>query len=381
MAERDAVVNATRSYAVASEPADGAGRTVDVAVRLVALGLLGAWCFALIRPFIAIVVWGAILAVALWPVFVALKGWSAGRGGLAAGVLTVVGLALMLGPVALLLANLATSAEALVRALSTGALDVPPPPAQVAGWPWIGPPLAELWTEASRNLEAVLERFAPHLQRLANMLVGIVATAGITLLQFVAAMILAGVLLPNAAAIRPGLARFVDRLTPARGKGFVELAGATVRNVARGVVGVAVLQGLLLGVGFLAAGIPFAGLWTLLSIVLAIVQIGPAVIVLGTVAYAWTLLDVVTALLFTLWMVPASLVDNVLRPILMAHGLPVPMVVILAGVLGGTLVHGLVGLFVGPVVLALGWELLRAWVRAEPPEPARAPEPPEAGAP
>jgi len=374
MAERDAVVNGTRSNAVASEPADAAARTVDVAVRLVALGLLGAWCFALMRPFIAIAVWGAILAVALWPIFWWLKRALTGRGKIAAALITLVGLALVLGPVALLLANLATSAEALLRALSTGALDVPPPPAQVTDWPWIGPPLAEVWSEASENLQAVLQRFAPHMQRLANVLVQIAATAGITLLQFVAAMILAGVLLPNAEAIRPGLARFVDRLTPARGKGFVDLAGATVRNVARGVVGIAVLQGLLLGVGFLAAGIPLAGIWTLVAVVLSIVQIGPAVIVLGTLVYAWTSLDVTTALLFTLWIVPASLIDNVLRPIVMAHGLPVPMVVILAGVVGGTLVHGLVGIFVGPVVLALGWELLRAWVGAD------AAAPPEAGA-
>lgn len=345
---------------------DAGARTVDLAVRLVALGLLGAWCFALLRPFIAIVVWGAILAVALWPIFTGLKRLLADRGNVAAVLITLAGLALMLGPVALLLANLATTAETVLRALSTGTLEVPPPPPQVATWPWLGPPLDEVWTEASQNLEAVLERFAPHLQRVANALVGIAATAGITLLQFLAAMIVAGVLLPNAEAIRPGLARFVDRLTPARGRGFVDLAGATVRNVARGVVGVAVLQGLLLGVGFLAAGIPFAGLWTLVCVVLAIVQIGPAVVVLGTLVYAWTSLEVATAVLFTLWMIPASLVDNVLRPIVMAHGLPVPMVVILAGVVGGTLVHGLVGLFVGPVVLALGWELLRAWVRTEP---------------
>lgn len=345
------------------------GRVVDVAVRLVALGLLGAWCFALLRPFIAIVVWGAILAVALWPIYLWLKRALAGRGNLAAALITLVGLALMLGPVALLLANLATSAETFLRALATGTLEVPPPPAQVVGWPWIGPPVDEVWSEASQNLEAVLERFAPQMQRLANALLAIAATAGVTLLQFVAATILAGVLLPNAEAIRPGLARFVDRLTPARGKGFVDLAGATVRNIARGVVGVAVLQGLLLGVGFLAAGIPFAGLWTLLAVVLAIVQIGPAVIVLATLVYAWTSLEATTALLFTLWIVPASLVDNVLRPILMAQGLPVPMVVIFAGVVGGTLVHGLVGLFVGPVVLALGWELLRAWVRAAPEAP------------
>ena len=349
---------------MAQRAGDGAG-AVDVAVRLVALGLLGAWCFALLRPFAAIVVWGAILAVAVWPIFLWIKAALGGRRVAAAALVTLGGLALTLGPVAVLLANLAASAEALLRALAAGELSVPPPPAAVATWPWVGPRIDEIWSGASDNLEAVLERFAPQLGRLANAFVGIARTAGITLLQFVGAIVLAGVLLPNAATIRPGLARFVDRLTPARGRGFVELAGATVRNVARGVIGVAILQGLLLGIGFLAAGIPFAGIWTLLSIVLAIVQIGPAVIVLGTIAYAWTSLDTVTALLFTLWMGPASLVDNVLRPILMAQGLPVPMVLIIAGVLGGTLVHGLVGLFVGPVVLALGWELLRAWVRAE----------------
>lgn len=346
-------------------PDELSARATDVAVRLVALGLLGAWCFTLIRPFIAILVWGAILAVALWPIFAWLTRVLGGRGRIAAGAMTLLGLAVMLGPVALLLANLATSTEALLRALSTGALDVPPPPPGVADWPLVGAPLAEFWTEASDNLETAVDRLAPHLQRIANVLVGIAATAGITLVQFVAAMVLAGVLLPNAAPIKAGLGLFVDRLTPARGKGFVDLAAATVRNVARGVVGVAVLQGLLLGVGFLAAGIPFAGLWTLVCVVLSIVQIGPAVVVVGTLVYAWSSLDPTTALLFTLWTVPVTLLDNVLRPILMAQGLPVPMVVILVGVVGGTLVHGLVGLFVGPVVLALGWELLRAWVRAE----------------
>jgi predicted PurR-regulated permease PerM len=347
----------------------GGGAAVDVAVRLVALGLLGAWCFALMRPFVAILVWGAILAVALWPVFAWLARRLGGRQRLAAALITVAGLAVLLGPVALLLANLATSTEALVRALTSGAIAVPPPPPGVADWPLVGEQLAGFWREASDNLEQAVERLAPHLQRVANILLGVAATAGVTLLQFLAAVVLAGVLLPNAAPIQAGLGRFVDRLTPARGQGFVDLAAATVRNVARGVVGVAVLQGLLLGFGFLAAGIPFAGLCTLLSIVLSIVQIGPAVVVLGTFAYAWTALDATTALLFTLWTVPVTLVDNVLRPILMAQGLPVPMVVILIGVVGGTLVHGLVGLFVGPVVLALGWELLRAWVRAEPATP------------
>jgi len=345
-------------------------RAVDVAVRLTALGLLGAWCFVLLRPFVAIVVWGAILAVALAPIFNWLKRLVGGRGGIAAAILTAAGLALILGPVALLLANLAASVEALRQAVGTGAVEIPPPPPGIADWPWIGPPVNEVWAEASDNLEGVFARYAPQLEQLARIVLAIGAAAGVTIVQFILAMIVAGVLLPNATTVAHGLSRLADRLTPARGRGFVTLAGATVRNVARGVVGIAVLQGLLLGIGFLAAGIPFAGVWAFLCVVLGIVQIGPAVVVIGTLIYAWTTLGTLAALLFTLWIVPMTLLDNVLKPIVMARGLPVPMLVILIGVLGGTLVHGIVGLFVGPVVLAFGYELVRGWVRAETEEPS-----------
>ena len=337
----------------------------DVAVRLAVVGVLVAWCFTLLRPFVALLVWAAILAVALHPVFLWLTRRLGGRGGVAAALLTVVGLLVILGPVGLLLTNLARSAELVFAAVSSGTFASPPPPAGVAAWPWIGADVAALWDEASTNLEAALARLAPQLEAAARQLVLIGANVGIALLQFLAAMIIAGAALPHADGLRDGMAGFAERLTPARGRRFLGLVAATVRNVARGVIGIALLQGLLLGVGFLAAGIPLAGLWTFLAIVLAIVQVGPAPIVLGTIAYAWWALAPLTALLFTLWIVPASLVDNVLRPLIMAQGLPVPMLVVLVGVLGGTLTYGLIGLFVGPVVLALGYEVLRAWVRAE----------------
>jgi predicted PurR-regulated permease PerM len=339
---------------------------VDVAVRLAALGLVVAWCFMLLRPFVAVLAWGAVLAVALWPLFARLERLFGGRRTPAAAVITVLGLAVIVGPFGLLLANLASNVEELVRAFTRGDLAVPPPPPRVADWPSVGPQLYEFWTQASTNLQDVLARFTPQLQRAGTILLNAARTAGVTLLEFIAAMIVAGVFLANTETITRALNLLARRLTPRRGEGFVALTVATVRNVARGVVGIAFLQGLLLGLGFMAADIPFAGLWALLSIILAIVQIGPTVIVLGTLIYAWTSLEVATAVLFTLWVVPASVVDNVLRPMVMAHGLPVPMLVIFAGVIGGTLLHGLVGLFVGPVILALGYELLQVWIRTAP---------------
>ena len=146
---------------------------------------------------------------------------------------------------------------------------------------------------------------------------------------------------------------------------FVDLAGATIRNVSRGIIGIAMLQALLAGVGLLFAGVPAAGLFSLLVLVLGIIQIGPSVVLLPLIVWSWFVMDTTTAVLFTLYMVPVNLLDNVLRPLL-ANGLSTPMPVILIGVLGGTLVHGVIGLFVGPIVLSIGWQLLVVWTRDQP---------------
>ncbi len=336
---------------------------VDLAIRLAVLGLVAAWCFTLLRPFATMVVWGAILAVALGPLFQWLKHRCGGRGWLAAIVLTLFGIAVIVGPVSVLVASLVSSADSFARDVRAGAFELPPLPPGVRAWPWIGSDIAAVWADATDDLEAVATRFAPQLKAIAEGLAKLAAGAGFGLLQFVAAMVIAGIMLPQADKIALSFERLVHRLAPYRSIEFIDLATATIRNVARGVVGIAVLQALLLGVGFLVAGIPFAGVWTLLCTALSIIQIGPGLVVLGTLIYAWSTLDSLTALLFTLWMVPMTLLDNVLKPIVMAHGLPVPMLVIFLGVIGGTIVHGIIGLFVGPMILAIGYDLMRTWVR------------------
>jgi predicted PurR-regulated permease PerM len=162
----------------------------------------------------------------------------------------------------------------------------------------------------------------------------------------------------------------LSRVAAARGQEFVDLAGATIRNVSRGIIGIATLQALLAGIGLLFAGVPAAGLFSFLVLVLGIIQIGPSVILLPLIIWSWFAMDTTTAVLFTLYMVPVNLLDNVLRP-LVAKGLSTPMPVILVGVLGGTLVHGMIGLFVGPIVLSIAWQLLVVWTRDEPTEVVR----------
>ncbi len=335
---------------------------IDLAARIAVLGLVLAWCFVLFRPFVAVVLWGIILAIALYPIFLKLKAWLFGSGIVATILLTVVGLFILLGPVSVMSASFVDNVTTFAGHLTAGTLKVPPPPAGVAEWPMIGQPVSDIWTLASVNLEAALTKYSTQVAAVATVLLQLAADAGLTLVQFILAIIIAGILMPNADRLGHGLTLFAARLTPTRGAAFVELARSTVRNVARGVIGVSVLQTLLVAFGLVAAGVPLAGLLALICLILAIIQIGPGIVVIASIIYVWSVMDTLTAVLFTAWMVPAMLIDNVLRPIVMARGLPVPMVVILIGVLGGTIAHGLIGLFIGPVVLSFGYELMRAWV-------------------
>jgi predicted PurR-regulated permease PerM len=350
----------------AAPPSVIANRAADLAIRLVALGLLVAWCFLIIRPFAATLIWGGILAVAIQPVHRLLASGLADRDGLAAALLGAAGLALIFGPVSLLAASFVSGIEALAQAFTAGRLVPPPPPEWLTGVPFFGQRLHDLWALASVNLVMASDTLAPLARDLGERLLALAGAAGLTVLQFAVAMVIAAVLLPRAASANAGIARLAERLAPARGATFVTLAAQTVRNVARGVIGVAMLQGLMMGAGFLLAGIPLPGLWTFLCVALAILQIGTAPVAIVTIIYAWQGLDTPWAVLFTVWMIFASVIDNVLKPVLMAKGLPTPMAVIVLGLLGGTLLHGLIGLFVGPVVLAMGYDLLRLWMADKP---------------
>ena len=183
------------------------------------------------------------------------------------------------------------------------------------------------------------------------------------MLKFVVSVVIAGFLFVPGPRLAAGARAFASRLIAPRGAHFVDLAGATIRNVSRGVIGVALLQALLAGIVLYVAGIPGAGLIAFVVLLLCIVQIGPAPILLPLLIWIWMTHATTFALVLTMLLVPIALIDNVLKPILMARGLTTPMLVILTGVIGGTLTHGLVGLFLGPVVLSVFYELVVAWTR------------------
>ncbi|MBP7001521.1 AI-2E family transporter [Amaricoccus sp.] len=363
-----------RRFPRARREAFEAGAT-DFVVRLAFLGLFAWWSLQLVSPFIPIVVWAVLLAVALYPAYAWLEARLGGRGGLAATLITLVALATVLGPVSLLVGSLAESVQWLATGVQSGALRIPPPPAGVAGWPVVGETVSEAWALAAGNLEEATHRYGPAMLPAGGVVLGKVAALGADVLKFVVSVVIAGFLFPPGPRLAAGVRAFASRLIAPRGAHFVDLAGATIRNVSRGVIGVALLQALLAGVILYGAGIPGAGLIAFGVLLLCIVQIGAAPVLLPVLIWIWVTQTTTFAVVLTALLVPVGLVDNVLKPILMARGLTTPMLVILTGVIGGTLTHGLVGLFLGPVVLSVFYELVLAWARLP---PARSRDDPEA---
>jgi predicted PurR-regulated permease PerM len=351
-----------------SEQSGDAG--IRIAIRLALLALLIYWSYVLLRPFIPILIWSIVLAVALYPAFDWLSSHLGHRPRIAAILTTLIVLAVFLGPATWLGIGLVDGLKDITDQLTSGDLVLPTPPQSVRDWPLIGERLHEFWSQASSNLEATLRQIAPHLKPLAGPVLAIARSAGSGTIKFILAVILAGFLFSSGPRLVATIRNMLARIVAERSKDFVALAGATIRTVAQGVIGVAVLQSLLAGIGLKIAGVPNAGLLAFAILVLGIVQIGSAPVLIPVIIWVWTARDVGAALLITIYLTLVGLSDNVLKPMLMGRGLSTPTLVIFIGVMGGTLAHGIVGLFVGPIVLAVAWELLMAWSHEEVAVPA-----------
>lgn len=336
---------------------------IQLAVRLALLGLLVYWSFVMIRPFVPILAWSVVLAVALYPVFGWLSRLLGDRPKLAATILTLINLGIVIGPAAWLGLGAVEELRAFAAQLAAGTIAIPSPPAAVKEWPIFGAQLHGVWEQASTNLRALLSRAAPQLKPLAGTMLGLAGDAGVGTLKFLIAVALTGFLFPAGPRLVTATRSFLTKVVAERSQDFLALAGATIRSVAQGVIGIAVAQGLVIGIILKLADIPRAGLFAFAVMMLGILQIGSAIIVIPVLVWVWFTKSFVAALLITLCLLPASLADNVLKPIVMGRGLTTPALVIFIGVIGGTLAHGIVGLFIGPIILAVVWELLTAWVR------------------
>lgn len=254
-----------------------------------------------------------------------------GRFKTAAVMLTLMTLTLLIVPSFMLIGSMAEGARTLAAELQSGGLDIPPPPESLATWPIVGESITQGWQLASENIEEALTKFSPQLKALGNKVFSIAAGAGFELLQFLFSIIIAGGLLINAQAGAATIRALANRLTPERGDEFTAIAESTVRSVATGILGVALIQSLLAGIGFMVAGVPAAGLWTLVCFLLGVVQIGIIPVVIPILFYMFSVADNFTAVSLTVWCVLIMPIDNVLKPILLGRGARTPMLVIFMG--------------------------------------------------
>jgi predicted PurR-regulated permease PerM len=337
-------------------------RSVEVLIRVGLLIFIFGWCFLILSPFLTPVMWGMIIAVTIHPFYKAFTARLRGRGKLAAVLITLFFISLLLIPAWFLGESLIDGITRLKTLYESGIV-IPPPDERVQSWPSVLKPVVDLWQLASENLQAVAVKFAPQLKVAGAFLLSLLAGTGIGIGQFLISIIIAGVFLAYSKESGSAIFRIFVRLAgEQQGGHFAQVTELTIRNVVKGVLGVAVAQTLLAGIGFFVAGVPGAGLWTLFCLILALIQVGVAPVSIGVIIYMWVTADTLTAALLTGWLGFVSISDNILKPLLLGKGAPVPMLVVLLGSLGGFVVSGFLGLFLGPVLLAMGYTLFQTWL-------------------
>ena len=343
-------------------------RAMEVSLRLFLVAGLIFWCFEILRPFISTIIWALIIAAALYPAYKWLLDKFQKSSGMTSFVFTAAILVGLMTPVMMLSGTMVESAKSFATELEEGSLTVPPPPERAKDWPFIGEKLYAAWHLANENLEAALQKFETEIKGAGRWLISTAAGAGLGILQFAAALIISGVFLAHSDGGEAFARNLGRRLAGARGEGFANLASATVRSVAQGVLGVAFIQAILAGVAFMVMNVPGAGLWTLIVLIMATVQLPTGIILVPSIFYVASVASPVPTVIYGIWMIIVSLSDNVLKPLLLGRGGTAPMAVIFLGAIGGFLLSGIVGLFVGAIILVLGYRLFMVWFYQDQPE-------------
>ena len=344
---------------------DYVNRAVEASIHIGLVILLAATCFFILRPFIPLIAWGIIVAIAVYPSYRRLQLVLGGRGVLAAVLVTLLLLALLIVPVALLSGTLIGGIQTLVAHVKDGTPIIPPPPSGVEAWPVVGVPLKNAWSLASTNITAALRNFAPQIKAIVPGLLSASAGIGLTVLQFALSLIVAGALLANSRGAAGAAHSLANRIFGDKGPEFEQLVGSTTRSVTLGILGVALIQAVLAALGFLVAGLPGAGLWAVVFLLAALLQVGTLVLI-PAVIYVFATSGVTKAVIFTVWCLIVALIDNVLKPLLLGRGVAVPIAVVFLGAIGGFVAMGFIGLFVGAIVMSVGYKLFVAWLPGTP---------------
>lgn len=339
---------------------------ISAAVRIGLLAILLYVSFKIVQPFLAVVVWGAIIAAALYPMHQNLSRRFNGNRKLSSFTITIIALAVLIIPSYLLAGSMIETTQTIGNDLADGNFSIPPPAESVAEWPLIGEKLYANWSDASANIEAYTAKHKESIQSVGKSLLSAAAATVKSIFMFIFSIIIAGVLLNYAQGCRDSLYRLFNRLVPGVGVDLVNSAGATVQSVAKGVLGTAFIQTVLGTLGMVVVGVPGIGLWAILVLLVAIVQLPPILILGPVAAYVFSVEPTWVATIFLVYSLIVSSSDAFLKPLLLGRGVELPMLVILLGAIGGMILAGIIGLFVGAVFLAIAYQVYMLWLEEQP---------------
>ncbi len=338
---------------------------IDTLIRLGILFLLVSWCFEIIKPFALVLTWGIIISIAVYPLYKGLNRLFRGHRSISVAVIVLAILTIIVVPAWFLGGSIFTEIEQLREVYSQGKPLIPPPGDIVKNWPSILKPVVDLWQLASDNLEGAIMKYKEEVTQLGSWLVSALTSLGSGLAQFLISVIIAIVFLINSGTLIASILKFFRRLAPSYGENFAELIVNTVQSVVKGVLGVAVIQAALAGLGLYLAGVPYAGIWTILCLMLSIIQVGSWIILFPISFYEFATNDLVTAVIFLVWVIFVTSVDNFLTPYLMGRKSSVPSLVLFIGSTGGLISMGFLGLFLGAILFSIGYTLFISWMNAE----------------
>jgi len=340
-------------------------KIVNTIIKLGVLLLLLVWCFDILKPFILILIWAIVIAVAIYPVHKIFVKIFRGKQILAVIVLTLFLLSVIIIPSSLIMYSLYEGINHFRELFNAGKPLIPPPGGTTANWPSMAKPIVDFWQLASDNLQETILRYSDQIKEYGAIVLVALAGVGKGILSSIVSIIIAGFLLIYAEPSAIVTNKIFGKLVGENGENFASITVITIRNVVKGILGVAVIQATMAGIGFFLAGVPFAGLWTILCLILAIVQVGVGPIVIPVAIYMFSVSDTATGVILAIWLGITFFADNIFKPILLGRNSPAPMIVIFIGSIGGFIYNGFIGLFLGAIILTIGYKLFMMWLDTE----------------
>lgn len=332
--------------------------SVRSAMSIAFVGLIIVMSFNVIKPFLVPIVWGIIISVGVYPLHVRFTKFLGKRARLSAVLIALLGVSLIVVPAVMFTATAVQNVSLTVKAIEEDNLTAPPPDASVREWPLIGKKTFEIWSEAAESLNNTLERFEPQIKEVAPKLTKAASQAVISILLFILSLLVAAILLLYAEPGKKATEKLFRAFLGSKGEAMTKISIGTIRSVVQGVIGIAMIQAIFLGLGMFVIKVPAPGILALLILILAIVQIPTLLVMVPVTLYVFSVNDLGPAIIFAIWTILWSLADTFLKPIFLGKGVDIPMPAILLGAIGGMIMAGPVGLFVGSVVLALAYKII-----------------------